>query len=1148
MIALFAPLLGVVNSNIASADFYSSSATSLPDDGLYIHFDQSNSGSVIATADGCQSCSYYKESGYAYLSTNGGATFTAKTTLGKQPWRGVSVSNDGTRIAFFTKSNVYVSTNSGNDFTNIYSVPIADLNNFRHILSGAISGDGKIIFISSDPGFITKITYNQVTRRWEKNFTIEIPNYEYAPSVATNIDGSAAFFASQQGYIYKLVNSTLTQIPNTHLFADNSSILWLDIDVSNSGNEIVALPYNANSTGIFYKSTNGGTSFSAVTTINSQNLNTVRAVAISGDGNTTFLGTTASDIATLYTQHGKNGTWYQRESRSYYWNYDDISLNLDGSIAITQNYGYPLQILKGTPETPYITSIGYGSATSLNVGWQFTNTQPTDPFQSITDVAIQYATSSSGPWTTFNDGVAGGSYGWSPVTGLTSLTTYFFRVRAQNSFGYSSWSEVKSSFVYTPASTPATPTRIPSTNSDLFLSFATPSSLGGATHIYNQDWQYSTDSGNTWIDGDTSNLSFRYAYSNPSYSYLRTHLLISNLQPGVAYKVRARSYNGITWSDWSAPGTYYVYRTPSAVSNFQVTNVYTSANLSWGLPADMGGTTISSYLYAYKRSQDSMWLGASTTDTSTTINGLVGGTSYDFSVLALTNEGLRSLTAYYYNGQAISPPTKLSITRGVSGARSSQIFTVQPKISLLDANNGVVTSDSKALVVAEVNNGGVIIGDDSVTAVSGVATFTNLGLRGKAGTQYTITYRSSNLVVATETITLQPGPIASMRFETSTVGGANNVIFPTQPVISVIDVDGNRVTSDETTTVTLTTNSGFLWNGSQSSPTARANQGMVAFSDVRITGGNGAAAVLNYAASGLNAIQETITITTGPASTFTRTTRAADAYIGGAFGTQPVYQVTDSAGNVVTTGEYYISISPSQGTLSGKTTIRTINGVGTYTDLALSGVNASQLVILTVTSPGFTAYTGDSIITRAGYPVLSWSDLYIPRGTAPFTIPAPESSTAGSFTYTSSDSSVISISGSTVTVGSSGTATITATFTPANTTNYISGETVTALFTVLPSDGTLIVAVAGGVAQKGIRNTLTATASESGAVTFYANGKKIAGCISLRTQSNVATCSWKPTVQGAVSLTALLVPSNEAVLAVRASAVSVAVVRRTGLR
>jgi len=58
-------------------------------------------------------------------------------------------------------------------------------------------------------------------------------------------------------------------------------------------------------------------------------------------------------------------------------------------------------------------------------------------------------------------------------------------------------------------------------------------------------------------------------------------------------------------------------------------------------------------------------------------------------------------------------------------------------------------------------------------------------------------------------------------------------------------------------------------------------------------------------------------------------------------------------------------------------------------------------------------------------------------------------------------------------------------------------------------------------------NTVTTTSNYAGKVTFYANGKKIGGCISVPTNGSlVATCNYKPTIHGAVTITAKFVPAD----------------------
>jgi uncharacterized protein involved in tolerance to divalent cations len=57
-------------------------------------------------------------------------------------------------------------------------------------------------------------------------------------------------------------------------------------------------------------------------------------------------------------------------------------------------------------------------------------------------------------------------------------------------------------------------------------------------------------------------------------------------------------------------------------------------------------------------------------------------------------------------------------------------------------------------------------------------------------------------------------------------------------------------------------------------------------------------------------------------------------------------------------------------------------------------------------------------------------------------------------------------------------------------------------------------------------NTITATSTEAGRVTFYADGKKISGCISLATSGNSVACQWKPSIRKPQKLSAVLKTSN----------------------
>jgi hypothetical protein len=97
-------------------------------------------------------------------------------------------------------------------------------------------------------------------------------------------------------------------------------------------------------------------------------------------------------------------------------------------------------------------------------------------------------------------------------------------------------------------------------------------------------------------------------------------------------------------------------------------------------------------------------------------------------------------------------PTKLVISRASIGTTAGVPFSTQPQITIQDANSETVTASS-AVVTATISTGGGLVGTRTATAVSGVATFDNLGIRGWGSTSYTITYSVSGLTSATQSIT-----------------------------------------------------------------------------------------------------------------------------------------------------------------------------------------------------------------------------------------------------------------------------------------------------------------------------------------------------------------------------------------------------------
>lgn len=94
----------------------------------------------------------------------------------------------------------------------------------------------------------------------------------------------------------------------------------------------------------------------------------------------------------------------------------------------------------------------------------------------------------------------------------------------------------------------------------------------------------------------------------------------------------------------------------------------------------------------------------------------------------------------------------------------------------------------------------------------------------------------------------------------------------------------------------------------------------------------------------------------------------------------------------------------------------------------------------------------------------------------------------------------------------------------------------------------LSLSIAGNVknANKGVGIVLTAAINVSGNVTFYADKKRIAGCISLSATSGNKTCTWKPTGVRTQDVYAVLTQAGTVVAT--SSIISIAGTKRTSLR
>ncbi len=111
-----------------------------------------------------------------------------------------------------------------------------------------------------------------------------------------------------------------------------------------------------------------------------------------------------------------------------------------------------------------------------------------------------------------------------------------------------------------------------------------------------------------------------------------------------------------------------------------------------------------------------------------------------------------------------------------------------------------------------------------------------------------------------------------------------------------------------------------------------------------------------------------VTTTPGTPTRLALRTQPAGAAVGAPFATQPIVEVRDAAGNVVTSSAAAVTVAlgTGGGALAGTTTVNAAAGVATFTDLSLTGTVGART--LAFTSTGLTAVNSGSFALAAGAP------------------------------------------------------------------------------------------------------------------------------------------------------------------------------------
>ena len=350
------------------------------------------------------------------------------------------------------------------------------------------------------------------------------------------------------------------------------------------------------------------------------------------------------------------------------------------------------------------------------------------------------------------------------------------------------------------------------------------------------------------------------------------------------------------------------------------------------------------------------------------------GTGYTLTAAAT---GLTGATSPAFN-ITVGPVSQLVFTVQPTSAIAGASLTPTVVVSAEDAGGNIATSFSSAITVAIGTNagGGTLSGTATVTATSGVSSFSNLSIN-LMGVGYTLTAAATGLPTATSSgFTISAGAAAQVAF---TAGPSNTGSFDmmTPSVqVSAEDAYGNLVagySGDITVAIGNNPSAGTL----SGTLTITAFNGVSVFDDLSIDM-LGTGYTLVASAVGLTgATSGAFNISVGPPVQLGFTVQPVNTAAGASI--TPAIQVSaqDAGGNLVNTftGDITIGIGnnpTTTGTLSGTLTVTAVAGVASFPGISINTMGVSYSLV--ATSPGMSgAVSSNFNITLGGASQLAFT-------------------------------------------------------------------------------------------------------------------------------------------------------------------------------
>jgi len=906
----------------------------------------SGAGGKVATS---QNGAYvlFTSDNRVFISADGGTTMSERPQFANQAVitaiNSVSISANGQVMAVATNRGVYTSSDFGNNWAN--QVGETTLTGWHT----AVSADGSTVFRSSSD---TNISRQVNGTTWSS-----IPRPLGAVlGIRSNVDGSQILLSTTRG-LYKIYASADT--PAELINARNT----LDFDASSSLQHIVVVqgPSFRREVSV---SNDGGASWRMLSFLSTGGVvSQKRQAVISDDGQGLIV--TYNDGMELF-DFSERATQPVSYFGGFLMTPIAADMSADGARSYVLSAVGRLRVVDFVPrQVRGLESRASDGAATLSWTEEVNNTTPT------TDYLVEYSTNKIN-WIQFDDGVSTATQ--ATVTGLSNGTQYFFRVAAVNKRGRSAlWAvDATGSFPFGQAE-PA----------------AIVSVTGGPNQVSIEVDQNPNGLIFNWINFQvfnavTDELVLLHSEGqsmpiskNPSQSLQQTFVINSgSLVNGVSYYVRTQSIFTTPLESWSGVAgvnrltsslstrsqNFTAADVPSAPAALSVSPATNSLMASWSPPASNGGLPILGYrlyLNGVERVSvggNNLFEAAIEGIQSTCAEGAIcWGAGYTVGVAAYNIIGTGPIeTVGPYD--PLAPLTVPEVPRSLRAAAQSQAIFIS--WGAPEQSGGTEITGYK--LSYRIGAGG------TKTFIDLAAAARSHEITGLTNYQdYEIELQANNAVglstpaITTGTPFAAPGSLGIVAVSSAANGGA----FAEQPSFSLRDnasPNAQVMVRDNSSTVVATVSAGGILLGNTVAPVLN---GLATFENLGLAGVAGQSYTITYtahispaaypghAATAQVKVSEVRVAVVGPAVNLVLSQPAVGSEPG-RFATQPSIQITDIAGNQVSTthrvtasGVDQVFGSPATvWQLNAGPYIDTSTGVALFADLGFTYASSFELV------------------------------------------------------------------------------------------------------------------------------------------------------------------------------------------------------------